>query len=253
MLVTFGADGWANVVTVTGAGRPEDFDTIAQVRYQLVPRRDPKRIEFQTRRGNDLFPTGTQQLADHEPHRRDFLEPPQRLGSGRSVGVVAGADASLLSDLRRTRRCRDLRHVDDARRSEGDVRGARRDEARHRRALRTSAGGADARLRAREQARRRSDDAHRAERSRISPHSSGVRSVGLAREPRRARHGRSRQPGARAARRCSSERQSLRREDSHDADGVAAELVRAIRRINDRRHVPDKVFPFRWKPPAVES
>ena len=31
------------------------------------------------------------------------------------------------------------------------------------------------------------------------------------------------------------------------------ELVRAIRRINVRRHVPDKVFPFRWKPPAVES
>jgi hypothetical protein len=43
-------------------------------------------------------------------------------------------------------------------------------------------------------------------------------------------------------------------------DGAAAapahrpgELVRAIRRINDRRHVPDKLFPFRWKPPAVES
>ena len=32
-----------------------------------------------------------------------------------------------------------------------------------------------------------------------------------------------------------------------------AELVRAIRKINDRRHVPDKLFPFRWKPPAVES
>ena len=59
MLVTFGTDGWANVVTVNGAGRPEDFDTLAQVRFQLVPRRDPKRIEFQTPRGNDLFPAGT--------------------------------------------------------------------------------------------------------------------------------------------------------------------------------------------------
>jgi hypothetical protein len=29
--------------------------------------------------------------------------------------------------------------------------------------------------------------------------------------------------------------------------------VRALRKINDRRHVPDKLFPFRWKPPAVES
>jgi len=31
------------------------------------------------------------------------------------------------------------------------------------------------------------------------------------------------------------------------------DLVRAIRKLNDRRHVPDKLFPFRWKPPAVES
>ena len=103
MLVTFGADGWANVVTVTGAGRPEDFDTIAQVRYQLVPRRDPKRIEFQTRRGNDLFPTGSSswQITSHTDE--SFLEPPQRLGRGRSVGVVQGANASLLPDLRCTR------------------------------------------------------------------------------------------------------------------------------------------------------
>ena len=43
-------------------------------------------------------------------------------------------------------------------------------------------------------------------------------------------------------------------------DGVTAaparhpgELVRTIRKLNDRRHVPDKLFPFRWKPPAVES
>jgi hypothetical protein len=31
------------------------------------------------------------------------------------------------------------------------------------------------------------------------------------------------------------------------------ELVRTIRRLNDRRHVSDKVFPAAWKPPAVES
>jgi hypothetical protein len=29
------------------------------------------------------------------------------------------------------------------------------------------------------------------------------------------------------------------------------ELVRTIRKTNDRRHLPDKAFPFSWKPPEV--
>jgi len=41
------------------------------------------------------------------------------------------------------------------------------------------------------------------------------------------------------------------------ANGVGAdlrrplELVHLIRKTNDRRHLPDKAFPFSWKPPEV--
>ena len=91
MLVTFGADGWANVVSVTGTGHPEDFDTVAQVRFQLVPRRDPKRIEFQTPRGIDLFPAGTSSWA---------------ITSYTDEGFRAGAAIQKRATSRRGRGCR---------------------------------------------------------------------------------------------------------------------------------------------------
>lgn len=51
-LLSFAPDGWANVL---GA----DLDILAQVQYQLAPRRAPRRVEFRARRGNDLFPSGS--------------------------------------------------------------------------------------------------------------------------------------------------------------------------------------------------
>jgi hypothetical protein len=51
-LLSFAPDGWANVM---GA----DLDILAQVQYHLAPRREPRLIEFQARRGNDLFPSGS--------------------------------------------------------------------------------------------------------------------------------------------------------------------------------------------------
>ena len=58
-LLSFSPDGWANVLSSTGDHRPADLDILAQVQYQLIPRREPRRIAFQTRRGNDVFPAGT--------------------------------------------------------------------------------------------------------------------------------------------------------------------------------------------------
>ena len=102
MLVTFGTDGWANVVTVTGAGRPEDFDTVAQVRFQLVPRRDPKRIEFQTPRGNDLFPAGTSSWEITNYTDESFASRRSDSDAGDQSLWSQVADSSLLSDLRCT-------------------------------------------------------------------------------------------------------------------------------------------------------
>ncbi len=57
-LVTFTSDGWANVLSGAGnEGNPGDI--AAQVSYRLAPPQDPRRIDFETPRGNDLFGAGT--------------------------------------------------------------------------------------------------------------------------------------------------------------------------------------------------
>jgi hypothetical protein len=58
MLLKFASDGWANVLSGPADRPPASFEIVAQVRYAPVPPREPKRVEFQTRRGNDLFPSG---------------------------------------------------------------------------------------------------------------------------------------------------------------------------------------------------
>jgi len=56
-VISFTPDGWANVLN--GPGEASPLDIVAQVRYQPQPPRDPRRIDFETRRGNDVFPAGT--------------------------------------------------------------------------------------------------------------------------------------------------------------------------------------------------
>jgi hypothetical protein len=58
MLLRFAADGWANVLSGPAERPAESFEIVAQVRYAPVPLRAPERLEFQTRRGNDLFASG---------------------------------------------------------------------------------------------------------------------------------------------------------------------------------------------------
>jgi len=56
-VISFAPDGWASVLN--GPGEQSPLDIVAQVRYQALPPRDPRRIDFETRRGNDVFPAGT--------------------------------------------------------------------------------------------------------------------------------------------------------------------------------------------------
>jgi hypothetical protein len=90
MLVTFGADGWANVVTVTGAGRPEDFDTMAQVRFQLVPVAIPSASSF--RRRATTLPRRHEQL--QITTYTDELHELTAIRRRRAIVVVETADAS---------------------------------------------------------------------------------------------------------------------------------------------------------------
>lgn len=56
-VISFMPDGWANVLN--GPGEQSPLDIVAQVRYQALPPRDPRRIDFEARRGNDVFASGT--------------------------------------------------------------------------------------------------------------------------------------------------------------------------------------------------
>lgn len=57
-LLSFTTEGWANVLGGSPEQRAEDFDTLAQVRYEIDDSGPPRRITFAARRGNDVFPAG---------------------------------------------------------------------------------------------------------------------------------------------------------------------------------------------------
>jgi hypothetical protein len=265
MLVTFGADGWANVVTVTGAGRPEDFDTLAQVRYQLVPRRDPQRIEFQTRRGNDLFPTGssswriTSYTDETFSSRRSDSEAGDqaawsRVQTHRYFLTFATRDASTEREPATFVMWTTL----DGRKPVYEALGVSKRDAVARfgrmpdeliQAFARESRRADEtmmRIELSEAEYRRTHQVFEAwdallARDVLGTDDPASQVLGLL------------DAAVQSVNRCGVKLRTTR-------DGAAAsparqplELVREIRKINDRRHVPDKVFPFRWKPPAVES
>jgi hypothetical protein len=260
MLVTFGADGWANVVSVTAAGRPEDFDTLAQVRFQLVPRRDPKRIEFQTPRGNDLFPAGTSSWAITSYTDESF--------TSRRSDSDAGEQSSW-SRLQTHRYFLTFATRDNA---ATFVMWTTLDG--HKpvyEALGETLQGAAARF------GRVPDEVMQA----FVRDSKRADETMMRVEISEAEYRRTHQVfeswnavlGSNLLATSDADTQTLALLDAAlqsinrcgmkirtAAEGVttapapnAGSLVRAIRKINDRRHVPDKLFPSRWKPPAVES
>jgi hypothetical protein len=58
-LLRFGRDGWASLLSGPSDQPAESYETIAQVSYVFAPTRSPRRLEFSTRRGNDVFAAGT--------------------------------------------------------------------------------------------------------------------------------------------------------------------------------------------------
>jgi hypothetical protein len=253
MLVTFGADGWANVVTVTGAGRPEDFDTMAQVRFQLVPRREPKRIEFQTSRGNDLFPAGTSSWAitsytdESFTSRRSDSEAGEqsswsRLQTHRYFLTLATRDNAATFVMWTTL---------DGQKPVHEALGETKQGA----AVRFGRVPDDVMLAFARESKRSDETMMRIELSEAEYRrthqvfeswnvvlSSNVLAAGEADNQTVALL----DAALQSVNRCGLRMTSAPARNP-------GELVRAIRKINDRRHVPDKLFPSRWKPPAVES
>jgi hypothetical protein len=267
MLVTFTPDGWANVVSVTGAGRTADFDTIAQVRYQLAPRRDPKRIEFQTQRGNDLFTAGTSSWEitaytdeSFSSRRSDSGAGEQslwtRLQTHRYFLTLATRDSSAGRDPATFVMWTTL----DGQKAAYEALGAATQSGKARfgrlpdelvQAFARESKRPDEtmmRVELSEAEYRRTHQVFEAwdallARDVLATEDPDAQALGLL------------DAAIQSANRCG---QKLRvTEGGRDATASPArrpgDLVRTIRRINDRRHVPDRLFPFRWKPPAVES
>ena len=266
MLVTFGADGWANVVTVTGAGRPEDFDTVAQVRFQLAPRRDPKRIEFQTPRGNDLFPAGTSswEITNYTDEsfasrRSDSAAGDQSLWSRLQThryfltfaarDSIAGRDSATFV-MWTTLDGQKAAYEALGMTKQGAVArfGRIPDELMQAFARESKRPGETMmRIELGEAEYRRTHQVFEAWEALLS------RDV-LARDddPERQALGLL-DAAVQSVNRCGMKLRTAEDGATTTAAASSIELVRTIRRINDRRHLPDKVFPFRWKPPAVES
>jgi len=260
MLVTFGADGWANVVTVTGAGRPEDFDTLAQVRFQLVPRRDPKRIEFATPRGNDLFPAGASSWQITNYTDESFT-------SRRSDSE--GGEQSQWSRLQTHRYFLTLANRDDAATfvmwTTLDGQKAAYEALGETRQGTTARFGRmpDEVVQAFARESKRSDETM----MRIELSEADYRRTHQVYEAWSSVLGRGivvaddadnqtlalLDAALQSVNRCGVKIRTAQDGATATPSRNPAQLVRAIRELNDRRHVPDKLFPFRWKPPAVES
>jgi hypothetical protein len=260
MLVTFGKDGWADVVTVTGAGRPEDFDTVAQVRYQLVPRRDPKRIEFHTPRGNDLFPAGTSswEISNYTD---------ETLTSRRSDSEAG--EQSLWSRLQTHRYFLTFATRDNA---DTFVMWTTLDGRKPAyEALGTTNQGAGAHfgrvpeelMQAFARDSKRADQAmlrielseaeFRRTHQVIEAWNAVLSSEVLAKDDAENQTLALLDAAIQSVNRCGVKLRTTQDGATASPARRPGELVRAIRKINDRRHVPDRVFPLRWKPPAVDS
>ncbi len=266
-VISFTPDGWANVLN--GPGEQSPLDIAAQVRYQAQPPRDPQRIDFETRRGNDVFPAGTtrwevtahtddvfttrrsddtngtQVVWSRVPTHRYFLT----FAARRDTATGETAAFVMWTKL-------------DGQKPEYTALGAV-----------SESGGANARFGrissplAKEFATQ--GDAARDVMMRLElSEAEYLRTQTVYRASVGAPGGLQQSqgtPNEQAVKLIERTVESLNRcgvriqpaQALAVANGVGAdlrrplELVRSIRKANDRRHLPDKAFPFSWKPPEV--
>jgi hypothetical protein len=266
-VISFTPDGWANVLN--GPGEQDPLDLVAQVRYQAQPPHDPRRIDFEARRGNDVFPAGTTrwEITAHTDdafttRRRDDTSGTQvvwsRVPTHRYFLTFAGRRDTATGETAAFVMWTTL----DGQKPQYAALGAV-----------SESGGANARFGrippalAREfatQGNAARDVMMRLELSEAEY----LRTHAVYRASVAARGGLQQSqetPNERAMKLIERTVESLNRcglriqpaQALAVANGVdvdlrrSLELVRAIRRTNDRRHLPDKAFPFSWKPPEV--
>jgi hypothetical protein len=256
-LITFSPGGWADVMSVEGGdGTPGALEIVAQVQYQPVPRRDPRRIEFQTRRGNDLFPSGAShwQIIAHTDEslttRRSDSESGQQ-----SLWSRVQTHRYFLTLAARPTAAFVMWTTLDGKKTERDALGATSRDTGARfgripdelaKAFATQSDRADdvmMRIELSEAEYHRSRDVFDAWNTLLS-------SNALADADPYAQAAELVQAAVQSVNRCSARLRPATASATGDSQQRALELVRAIRKANDRRHINDKIFPFNWQPPA---
>ena len=245
-LLSFAPDGWANVM---GA----DLDILAQVQYHLAPRHEPRRIEFQARRGNDLFPSGSsnweitaytdesfsaRSSSDDESRwtrvqtHRYFLTFAARGDTTLFVmWTTLNGSTTVLEALGTTMQDKDARfgrispQLSQAFTRQGD----RSDDAMLRIELNEA-------------------DYLRTHRVFVSWDTLVSRDL-LAREDPRHQTLLLIDATLQNMNRCGLKVRAVGETAASNLPPL--ELIRSIRKINDRAHVPDKAFAFRWQPPPA--
>jgi hypothetical protein len=269
ILLSFAPDGWASVLSGSGERRPTELDIVAQVLYEPVSRRDSSRdigrIEFRARRGNDIFSVGTSRW-DIDAHTDESF-------SARRSDAAAG-ELSLWSRVQTRRYFLTFAARTDAAFAMWTTLDGRRTDLE---ALGMTGQGApgDRKIRfgrvplelaqsfARQSARdddvmmriELSEAEYRRTHRVLEAWDALVSRDLLARGSPQAQALEFLEATLQSVNLC---RNRLRLADAdsaavHDRPQHPLELVRQIRKINDRRHVNDKLFPFRWQPPPVTA
>jgi hypothetical protein len=262
-LISFARDGWANVLSGAGEGTPGDI--VAQVNYRVQPARDPRRIEFQSRRGNDVFPPGTSSWEitaytdeSFSARRTDSIDGTQSLWSRVQTHRYFLTFAARKDAAERATAAFVMWTTLDGRRMELDALGrvlqgteVRFGRIPHQLAKEFAKQGDPARdvmmrlelseaeyLRTREVYKTQLALLSRNTRERDDPDSQASRLIEATVQSLN-------QCGARIR---TADTVAVAGGSTVELSRRPLELVRTIRKANDRRHVPDKAFPFIWKP-----
>ena len=266
-VISFTPDGWASVLN--GPGEQSPLDIVAQVGYQARPPGDPRRIDFETRRGNDVFPAGATRwditaYADDSftARRSDDTSGTQhtwlRVPTRRYFLTFAGRRDTTTGETAAFVMWTTLDGQKPAYEALGAVSESASAGARFGRvppslakAFATQGDPARDVMMRLELSEADYLRTHAVYRARVGALG------GLQQSPQT--------PNEQAVKLIEQTVESLNRcgvriqpaQALAVANGVGAdlrrplELVRSIRKTNDRRHLPDKAFPFSWKPPEV--
>jgi hypothetical protein len=263
-LMTFQPDGWANVLN--GPGEQSPGDIAAQVSYRLMPPEDPRRIEFQSRRGDDVFRAGTT-VWDITSHADDSFtaRPTNKTAGAQGYWVRMQTHRYFLTFAARSAAAGEgaafvMWTTLDGKKTQYDALGAVQQGGKAHfgkvpdaiaRSFATqgdSARDVMMRIELNEAEYRRTREVYR-EWTKATARS-------FATDDANARALRLIEATVLSVNRCAtriqpSEALAIARAAGAQvqvAPSQPVEMVRTIRRANDRRHVPDKAFPAGWKP-----